>query len=141
MRTVKSMLKVMAVVILSLVCVLFAYALRRAPVFEEGIAYEFYRGTSSAEIVLSENPALTKLFAVDIRGESVRYAGDRYEEIAEEFKATLLFTESAAGITNYYLYTPMLERGVFLAGHEVNLHIAVGGGQTAAGTPLIFGGF
>ena len=113
MRTVKSMLKVMAVVILSLVCVLFAYALRRAPVFEEGIAYEFYRGTSSAEIVLSENPALTKLFAVDIRGESVRYAGDRYEEIAEEFfitkyHLTRIFKEATGHTVNEYIRTKRL---------------------------------
>ena len=44
-------------------------------------------------------------------------------------------------IVSYYCRSPLLGEGILLNGERVNLHIAAGGGQTAAGTPLIFGGF
>ena len=103
--------------------------------------YELYCGTSSAEIVFTETPALDKLFRLDVRGESARYEGDVSAELMRKFGAKLLFVEEAAGVVNYYLYSEKLPRGVRLNGREVNLHIAVGEGRTAAGTPIIFGGF
>ena len=121
-------------------CIVFVYALVHAPVFERGERYEFYTGTSSEEVVLARSP-LEKLFLKDIKGESVRYSGDRAEELIQRFHAKILFTEEAAGVTNYYCYTSLLKGGVPLGGHCVNLHIAVGHEQTAAGTPVIFGGF
>ncbi len=117
------------------------YAVRSEPVFEAGKGYEFYLGTSSSEIVCTETPALSKLFLPQVKGESVRYEGERFKELQEKFDAQLLFVEEAGGVTNYYLHSPKLGSGVLLEGEEVNLHIAVGNGQTAAGTPLIFGGF
>lgn len=119
----------------------FVYALGRAPVFEKGTGYEFYCGTSSAEIVVSEDPALTKFLRPDVKGECAYYEGNCYGELKERFHAKLLFSERLSGIVNYYLYSPDLGGGVEIGGKRVNLHIAVGGGRTAAGTPLIFGGF
>ena len=116
------------------------YALLHAPVFERGERYEFYTGTSSEEIVLARSP-FEKLFLSGIKGESVRYSGDRAEELIKRFRAKVLFTEEASGITNYYCYSPLLERSVVLSGEKVNLHIAVSADKTAAGTPVIFGGF
>ena len=121
-------------------CIVFAYALVHAPVFERGERYEFYTGTSSEEVVLARSP-LEKLILSDIAGESVRYTGDRAEELIDRFHAEVLLVEKAAGVTNYYCYTSALKGGVLLAGHIVNLHIAVSAKQTAAGTPVIFGGF
>ena len=121
-------------------CIVFAYALVHAPVFERGERYEFYVGTSSEEVVLANSP-LEKLFLKNIKGESVRYSGDRAEALMGRFHAKILFTEEAAGVTNYYCYTSQLKGGVLLNGYCVNLHIAVGNEQTAAGTPVIFGGF
>ncbi len=121
-------------------CALFVYALRTQPLFEDGANYEFYCGTSSAQIVLSKNPYLTKLIRLDVRGECAHYEGDCYQKLAERYDAKLVFCEEAAGVMNYYLYSPELGRSILLNGEEINLHIAVGNGQTAIGTPLIFGG-
>ena len=141
MRRLLSAIKLAAIFAGVALCAVCAYLIRRSPVFEEGEAYEYYFGASSAEILSSENPLLDKLLHKGIRGESVRYEGDRYEEVKSRLNAKLLFTEQACGITNYYLYSPALGDCVMLCGEAVNLHIAVGNGQTAAGTPLIFGGF
>ena len=123
-----------------LFCALFAYALFHAPVFEKGERYEFYTGTSSGEIVLASSP-FQKLLLPNVKGESVRYQGDRVEELLFRFDAEVLFIEEAAGIINYYCYSPALENAIELNGKRVNLHIALSGERTAAGTPVIFGGF
>lgn len=121
-------------------CVLFVYVLFTASVFPSGERHEFYKGTSSEEIVLSRSP-YEKLFLSNVKGESVRYAGDRAEEMIKRFNAEILFTEEAAGVVNYYCYSPMLENNVLIGEERVNLHIACNGEETAAGTPVIFGGF
>ena len=141
MRKILNSCKAFAVIFLSLGAALFALLLYRAPVFTKGEGYELYFGTSSsAQCVRTEHPALLKL-QYSIKGESVRYAGNKYEEIKEQFDATLLFTECVNGVTNYYMYSPRLGDTVSIGGYAVNLHVAVSGEQTAAGTPLIFGGF
>lgn len=138
----RSLWKGAAVLLCAAVCAFFAYALLRRPVFEGGGSYELYLGASSgARIVQSDFPARDKLLYANVRGESARYAGDRYLELKEKFRAELLFTERAAGVTNYYLTSPLLGEGIALEGGVVNLHIAVSGDTTVAGTPLIFGGF
>lgn len=117
-------------------------AFRRAPVFEGGYGYEFYLGeSSSAQIVRTPSPALQKLFLCGVRGESVRYEGDVSQELLSRFRAEVVFSEEADGVLNLYCRSPLLREEIALCGHAVNLHIAVGRGQTAAGTPLIFGGF
>ena len=126
--------------VLAVGCLIFAYALIHSPVFQRGERYEFYTGTSSGGIISASSP-LEKLTLSGVKGESVRYDGDRAEELLALFQAKVLFVEEAAGVTNYYCYAPALESAVSLNGHCVNLHIAVNGEKTAAGTPVIFGGF
>ncbi len=121
---------------------LLVYGVYSAPLFEGGEGYEFFLGTSSsAACISSSSPAAEKFFLPAVRGESARFEGDRYEELKARFHAKLLFTEEAAGTVSYYLYSPDLGRCVGLEGHSVNLQIAVRKGQTAVGSPVIFGGF
>ncbi len=134
--------KAVFVVALVLLCAFFAICVSRSPVFEEGESYELsYGASSSAQTVRTDSPLFDKLINNTVAGESVRYTGDRYEELKREFQAELLFTENAGGVVNYYLYSPRISGGMKLYGKTVNLHIAVGSEQTAAGTPIIFGGF
>lgn len=134
--------KAIAITLIVLCCAVFSLLVMRAPVFEPGESYELYYGASSSSLMArTETPALDKLLSGNVAGESVCYEGNRCDELIQRFQAELLFTEEAAGVTNYYLYSPVLRGGVELKGHVVNLHIAVSERQTAAGTPLIFGGF
>lgn len=121
-------------------CALFVYALSSVSVFPNGERYEYYTGTSSGEIILSRSP-LEKLLLPNIEGESVRYTGNRTEELLARFHAKILFTEEAAGVVNYYCYSSAFEKTVLIGDKAVNLHIACNGSETAAGTPIIFGGF
>lgn len=128
--------------LLVLGCMAFLFLLCRAPVFERGESYALYLGTdSSAPRIETDAPVRTKLLSGGVKGESVVYHGDRYEELKARYRAVLLFTETVGGVTSYYLHSSVLGTGVTLNGRNVNLQIAVGGGQTAAGTPLIFGGW
>lgn len=126
----------------ALACGCFFYVLLCSPVFPEGESYTFYLGdSSSARAVLSETPLFDRLTLGNVRGESVVYAGERYEELKDRYRAELRFTEKVGNVTNYYLYSPAMKESVVLNGVRVNLHIAVGEEKTVAGTPLIFGGF
>lgn len=140
MRGAFQAFKAFIVAAFSLVCILFAYALCASPAFGGGERYEFYKGTSSSEIALARFP-YEKLLLGKVRGESVRYTGDRAEEVIKAFRAKILFTEEAAGVFNYYCYSPVLRNAIEIEGVTVNLHIACNGRETAAGTPVIFGGF
>lgn len=141
MRRIGKLFLQIALVALSAACGLFALLLHRSPVFEQGERYELYYGTSSSRISVNANPVADKLFLGDVTGESVRFAGNRREEIETRYRARLLFREEACGVVNYYYYSPVLGEGVRIGGYVVNLHVAVGDEQTAAGTPIIFGGF
>ena len=142
MRRILQAGKAVVVALLVILCAVFALYLSRAPVFEQGEGYELsYGQSSSAKTERTETPFLDKLIHGTVAGESVRYRGDRYEKLKAQFSAELLFTEESNGVVNYYLYSPRIAGGVQLYGKTVNLHIAVGSEQTAAGTPLIFGGF
>lgn len=115
--------------------------LLHAPVFEKGSGYELYLAPhSSALTIRTDDPARDKLKYV-VKGESVRYDGDEKDALIARFRAKVLMTEEAAGVVNYYCFSPLLGEGVSLYGRTVNLHIAVSKTQTAVGTPLIFGGF
>ncbi len=125
----------------TLFCAAFLYLLLRSPVFEKGESYTLYLGRSSSSLMEETSaPVLGKLVQ-NVAGESVQYEGDRLWELAERYRAKLLFTETACGIENYYFFSPLLGAPCKIGGYPVNLHIAVGNGRTAAGTPLIFGGF
>lgn len=127
-------LKARAALFLCLLCSAFCCFLIRSPLFE-GKNYELYLGTSSGEI--SEGSA--GKFFLPVTGESCIFEGDA-SALAESFHARLVFSERAAGITNYYYESPYLGDGVLLGGKRVNLHIAVGE-TVRVGTPLIFGGY
>lgn len=136
----KGRLRGVAAVAMCFVCAAFAYALTRLPVFA-GEGYEFSSGTSSsAHIERTDAPFSYKLFHA-VAGESARFPGDVRAQLIASYRAEVLFCEEACGVTNYYCFSPLLGAGILLDGRQVNLHIAVGGGQTAAGTPVIFGGF
>lgn len=142
MRIFFHFVKAAAVTAVSAACALFACVLRSAPAFEGGEHYEFYLGASSAALILpSENPARDKLLLGGTAGESVRYEGDRWEELKIRYRAEVLFTEEAGGVTNYYCYSPCFTESVWIGGYFVNFHVAVSAERTAAGTPLVFGGF
>ena len=140
MRGLFSAIKAFVLTVMAAACVFFVYALSNSPAFSEGTRYEFYTGTSSDTVLLSRSP-LDKLFLPETKGESVRYRGDRAHEILTQFGAEILFIEEAAGVTNYYCYSSALKNGLDLNGKQVNLHVACNGEETAAGTPIIFGGF
>lgn len=133
-------IKAFFVTAIAICCVLFVYALSTFSAFEKGERHEFYKGTSSEEIVLARSP-YQKLFLSNVKGESVRYTGDRAKELISRFGAEILFTEEAAGVVNYYCYSPALKNTVRIGDQTINLHIACNGEETAAGTPVIFGGF
>lgn len=139
MRGVFLTIKAFVVTAVAILCVIFIYALSKSSVFSRGERYEFYRGTSSEEIVLSRSP-YEKLFLSGVRGEGVQYTGDRAEEIISRFDAEILFTEEVAGVVNYYCYSPFLKTSLLIGDKTVNLHVACNGENTAAGTPIIFGG-
>lgn len=142
MRRILSAVKAVLIVLAAALCAVFSLLLVHSPVFERGEHYELYtKASSSSPVRAVGDPVWEKLLAGAVAGESVRYQGDRYEELVKKFHAELLFTEEASGVKNYYLYSPLLRGGVALGDRLVNLHIAVGEEQTAAGTPLIFGGF
>ncbi len=132
-------IKGIAIIGACIACGAFAYALTRSPVFD-GEGYELYTGTSSAGVIVTDAPAAVKL-TLPVAGESARWEGDRAAELLERFDARVLFCEEVCGTRNYYCSSPLLGEGVLLRGVRVNLHIAVSGSRTAAGTPVIFGGF
>lgn len=132
-------IKGIAIIGACIACGAFAYALTRSPVFD-GEGYELYTGTSSAEVIVTDAPAAVKL-TLPVAGESARWEGDRAAELLERFDARVLFCEEVCGTRTYYCSSPLLGEGVLLRGVRVNLHIAVSGSRTAAGTPVIFGGF
>lgn len=141
MRAIWSAIKQLFCVAAVVACAAAAFCITRLPVFGQGNAYElYYTANSSAQSEVNSRPLFVKLTHLTA-GESARYGGDRYEELAARYRAKLVFCESVAGIENYYCYSPLLGDPVDLGGRLVNLHIAVSAEQTVAGTPLIFGGF
>lgn len=132
-------IKGIAIIGACIACGAFAYALTRSPVFD-GEGYELYTGTSSAGVIVTDAPAAVKL-TLPVAGESARWEGDLAAELLARFEAKVLFCEEVCGIRNYYCHSPQLGESVLLNGVRVNLHIAVSGDRTAAGTPIIFGGF
>lgn len=140
LRTIREFI----LVLLPISFLLAVFAVRHLPAFGQAESYRFYLGaSSSAASFSSDSPLTDKLTAAGIAGESAEYEGDRFEDLQKLFRARLLFREEACGVVNYYLYSPSLGACVYLNGYAVNLHIAVkeDGTRTAAGTPIIFGGY
>ena len=134
--------KTMFIVLGATLCAAFMLLLMLSPVFPRGERYELYLGaSSSARCVETDNPLLDKLRLGGVQGESVYYSGDRAQELFSRYHARVLHRENACGVINYYCYSPLLGPCVRVGEYAVNLHIAVSQTQTAAGTPIIFGGF
>ena len=138
----KRAVKLVAVLLACLAAAGALFVLRHAPSFAGATRYTLFLGeTSSAEAVVLEGDALPLLLSPDVRGESAVYQSDCAEELLRAYRARVLFIEKAAGTVSYYCHSPLFGEGLLLNGKRVNLHIAAGRGQTAAGTPLLFGGF
>ena len=134
--------KLVAVLLACLAAAGALFVLRHAPSFAGAERYTLFLGeNSSAEAVVLEGDALPLLLSSNVRGESAVFQGDCAEELLRAYRARVLFIEKAAGTVSYYCYSPLFGEGLLLNGKRVNLHIAAGRGQTAAGTPLLFGGF
>ncbi|MDE6274106.1 MAG: hypothetical protein K2L87_03555 [Clostridiales bacterium] len=142
MRRFLVLVREFAVILSVAACIAVLALFSVMPVFGMGKSYTLYNGASSSSFMVATNaPMLDKARLKSVAGESTVYGGDKYEQLKAQFSATLLFTEEACGVTNYYLYSPDLGDGVYLNGAFINLHIAVSTEQTAVGTPLIFGGY
>lgn len=112
----------------------------RLPLFFGGENYTLYAGTSSEEIIFTDTPFLSKLTR-KTRGESATFCGNVYEKWKTYFSASLVFSEEGDGAVSYYLFSPLLPRGVLLSEGEVNLHVVVKKDRTVVGIPIIFGGY
>ena len=142
----KKCISALFVLILCLALLIVPQLLGEGLLFDSGEVYIFYSGSASsgAQVTLSdgENAAKTKFLLKNVTGESTSYPqAERAFAQAEKYGAKLLFCESVCGVVNYYYYSPRLGGAVALAGHAVNLHIAVREDGAAVGTPLIFGGY
>lgn len=111
----------------------------------------YFLDSASSQGLRKESLTVSDLTRV--KGECVfteisTYDGGRYlsnEEIAVEiatrYGATILFEETVDGVVSYYAYTSRWQEGLYINGRKVNLHIAIGEGRLAVGTPIIFDGF
>ncbi|MCH5143247.1 MAG: hypothetical protein J1G07_06030 [Clostridiales bacterium] len=129
---------------LSAALIIFAIAaLPKSVCFNGGYNYVFYCGTSSADcrVVRADgNAKLTRIFLNNVCGESAEFKELDIEKFLLSVGGEIVFSESAAGITNYYC-SANLPYSVAIDGTEINLHIAVCENSIKVGTPIIFGGY
>ncbi len=87
-----------------------------------------------------------------VKGECVSFPISSYEgmylsseeiaqDIADKLGAKIVTSERLSEVISYYAYAPGLQKGIFVQGELVNLHIALSKEQCTVGTPIIFGGF
>ncbi|MBQ8283931.1 MAG: YwmB family TATA-box binding protein [Clostridia bacterium] len=105
-----------------------------------------YLRSASSQGLRTETLSIDELF--DVRGESVRFQmetgcdkGALAKEIAKKFGAEILLEEEVCGTVSYYAYTPAFADGIWMGNKKINLHIALGEGVGAVGSPIIFDGF
>lgn len=111
--------------------------------FDGGYNYVFYCGTSSADckvVRANDNAKLTRIFLSGVCGEGAEYREFDMQKFLSSVNGEIMFSESAAGITNYYC-TADLPYSTILDGTQINLHIAVCGDTVKVGSPIIFGGY
>lgn len=129
---------------LSAALIIFAIAaLPKSVCFNDGYNYVFYCGTSSADcrVVRADgNAKLTRIFLNNVCGESAEFKELDIEKFLLSVGGEIVFSESAAGITNYYC-SANLPYSVAIDGAKINLHIAVCENSIKVGTPIIFGGY
>lgn len=80
------------------------------------------------------------------QGESVCFlteesAESLRDQLLQDYRAVLVKEEGCLDVVSYYCYAAELGDGLIIDGKRVNLHIAVGQGRCAVGTPILFGGF
>lgn len=118
-------------------------ALPRKICFEGGENYIFYCGTSSSDckaVRAGKNAKFTRIFLTNVCGESTEFKELDIDGFLSHVGGQIIFSESAAGITNYYC-SARLPYSVTMDGAEVNLHIAVCENSVKVGSPIIFGGY
>lgn len=129
---------------LSAALIIFAIAaLPQKICFDGGENYIFYCGTSSADcktVRADKNAKLTRIFLDNVCGESTEFRQLNIEEFLLSVDGRIVFSESAAGITNYYC-SARLPYSVIMDGAVINLHIAVCENSVKVGSPIIFGGY
>lgn len=114
------------------------------PLFEGAAYYQFYAGSASSQAQIftaeGEDAARVKGGVRALAGEAAFYArGADALAQAEALGGVFLFARRSGACADYYYFSPRLGGGVVLEGKLVNLHVRLGGGGGAVGTPLIFG--
>ena len=136
-----------AVAVISLFCVWSVNVCRLSSISGERV---FYLHSASSQGLRKTGLALADF--TKVRGESVCFALEaRVEtqaaalqiarEIAAEFGAEILETETCGDVYSYYAHTPRWTDGILVGGQAINLHVAVSGERCVVGTPIIFDGF
>lgn len=135
------------IAVISLFCVWSVNVCRLSSLSGERV---FYLHSASSQGLRKSGLALADF--ANVRGESVCFTlekpaqteGEGLEiarEIAAEFGAEILKTESCGNLFSYYAYTPRWADGISVDGQTINLHVAVSGARCVVGTPIIFDGF
>ena len=128
----------------SAVLIIFAIAaLPKRICFDGGENYVFYCGTSSADcktVRADKNAKILRVFLTDVCGEGAEFKELDIDGFLSSVGGKIIFSESAAGITNYYCSAD-LPYSVIIDGAEINLHIAVCENSVKVGSPIIFGGY
>jgi len=110
--------------------------------FPYGKNHVYYFSSSSQAAVYASDCAIpARALLINVDGESATLSGVTRAEIEKRYSAALVFCESAAGIDNYYYYSPYFYKSVNICGRIINLHIAERGDDICVGTPIIFGGY
>ncbi len=106
----------------------------------------FYLSSASSQGLRTELLHISEMF--DVRGESIRFEVEKdcdkmglAKELAKKFGAEIVLMEEACGTVSYYAYTPVFSDGIWIENKKINLHIALGEGVGAVGSPIIFDGF
>lgn len=139
MRFVKLSLATVAAIL-----IIFAIAaLPNKICFDGGENYVFYCGTSSADcktVRANSNAKITRIFLNNVCGEGAEFKELDIDAFLASVGGKIVFSESAAGITNYYC-SANLPYSTVLEGAVINLHIAVRENSVKVGSPIIFGGY
>lgn len=129
---------------LAAVFIIFAIAaLPKKICFNGGENYVFYCGTSSADcktVRADKNAKVMRIFLGNVCGEGAEYKELDIKEFLTSVGGKIIFSESAAGIVNYYCSAD-LPYSTVLDGTEINLHIAVCENSVKVGSPIIFGSY
>lgn len=137
------LIKLSATVFSAFLIILATAALPQKICFEGGENYVFFCGTSSSDcrtVRADKSAGVMRLVLKDVCGESAEFPDIDLGAFLKKMDGKILFSETAAGITNYYC-SARLPYSVIIDGNVVNLHIAVSERGVKVGSPIIFGGY